>query len=211
MMRTRVKICGIRHPGDARFCAGLGVDAIGLVFHPASPRAVSAEQARVVVRDTPAFVTTVGLFVDPSRQEVEAVLSEVALDCLQFHGDEPPDFCEQFGRPYIKAIRMREQEDLTQRSSEYASARALLLDTYVPGVAGGTGKAFDWARVPTHNTLPLILAGGLHAGNVGEAILTASPFAVDVSGGVESEKGVKDQGKIREFINEVNRVGTREI
>lgn len=211
MTRTRVKICGIRQEADARFCAQQGADAIGLVFYEPSPRAVSIETASAIVRSLPAFVTSVGLFVNPTEQQVVSVLQQVGLDCLQFHGDETAAFCRQFGRPYIKAIRMRADEDVTASIKVYSDAQALLLDTYVEGTQGGTGQTFDWHRAPTAGLQPFILAGGLTAENVAEAIGIAKPYAVDVSGGVEKSRGVKDLNMIQRFIEEVNRVGTSEI
>ena len=205
-MRTRVKICGITRPEDALAAVRAGVDAIGLVFHPPSPREVVTDQAREVVEALPPFVTAVGLFVDPEPEQVEAVLSWVALDVLQFHGDEDPQFCESFPVPYIKAVRMREGVDLLQTAERYSSARGLLLDTYRPGVAGGTGEAFDWARVPASLGSSIILAGGLTPANVAQAIAAVRPYAVDVSGGVEADKGIKDAAKIAAFMQEVNRV-----
>jgi len=206
-MRTRVKICGITQKEDAEFCARSGADAIGLVFFEASPRAVSSEQAIGIIAALPAFVTTVGLFVDASQDYVKDVLAKVKLDCLQFHGDEDVAYCEQFERPYIKAIRMAEDTDVESLAKEYASAQALLLDTYLAGVAGGTGQTFNWERVPATCSKPIILAGGLTPDNVGEAIQTAKPYAVDVSGGVEQAKGIKDVLKIEKFIYEVENVG----
>jgi len=207
-MRTRVKICGITRSEDALNAVAAGADAIGFVFYAPSPRAVTTEKARQIFKMLPAFVTTVGLFVDAGADEVNQVLARVQLDCLQFHGDETAEFCEQFARPYIKAIRVREDTDIHLAAETYASARGLLLDTYVEKVAGGTGQQFDWSRVPHDCAKPVILAGGLTAENVGDAILQTRPYAVDVSGGVEQAKGIKDPEKIEAFIKEVNRVGT---
>lgn len=206
-MRTRVKICGITRREDALAAARLGVDAIGLVFYPPSPRAVTVEQARQIVDALPPFVTVVGLFVNPEPEQVTAVDAQVGLDLLQFHGDETPEFCNGFGRPYIKAVRMREDVDLQRVAEQYASARGLLLDTYRPGVAGGTGEAFDWTRVPEGLAGAIILAGGLNPQNVGQAIAAVQPYAVDVSGGVEAAKGIakgiKDAAKITAFMQGV--------
>jgi len=206
-MRTRVKICGITRTEDAALCVSAGADAIGLVFYEASPRAVVSEQAVSIINGLPAFVTTVGLFVDASAQFVNDTLSKVKLDCLQFHGDEDAVFCEQFDRPYIKAIRMMEGTDVETLAGQYATARALLLDTYVADIPGGTGKTFNWERVPEVCSKPIILAGGLTPDNVGDAIRAAKPFAVDVSGGVEVAKGIKDVAKVEKFIHEVECVG----
>lgn len=208
-MRTRVKICGITRIEDALHCAMAGADALGLVFYAASPRAVGIDQAAAIVNSLPAFITTVGLFVDAEKQQVDAVLNEVKLDCLQFHGNETAAYCEQFDRPYIKAIRMAEDTDVAALAREYKSARALLLDTYVAHVPGGTGQTFNWTRVPEDCEKQIILAGGLTPDNVAEAILVARPYAVDVSGGVEQAKGIKDAIKIEKFIQEVECSGTK--
>lgn len=208
MMRTRVKICGINRAEDAQVCAEAGADAIGLVFYTNSPRAVSIQQAQDVLQSLPAFVTSVGLFVNPDANRVSEVLDQVALDCLQFHGDEDRAFCEQFSRPYIKAVRMHANQNVDDMAQHYYSAKALLLDTYVADQAGGTGQRFDWDRVPRDCGLPIILAGGLSPDNVGDAIRKVHPYAVDVSGGVEKSRGIKDPGKIKQFIDEVNRIGT---
>jgi len=208
-MRTRVKICGITNESDAGFAARLGADAIGLVFYAGSPRAVSMQQARAIVSSLPAFVTSVALFVNPAAADVYSVLEMVGPDCLQFHGEEDAGFCEQFNRPYIKAIRVRLDTDITAQVATHPAARAVLLDTYVEQAPGGTGQRFDWSTIPADCAKPVILAGGLTPANVAEAIRTVRPYAVDVSGGVEVSKGVKDQAKIREFIQEVQGIGTR--
>ncbi|MDY6979059.1 MAG: phosphoribosylanthranilate isomerase [Pseudomonadota bacterium] len=206
-MRTRVKICGITRPQDAIAAAQAGADAIGLVFYPASPRAVEIEQAREIVTALPPFVTVVGLFVDADEATIRQVLAALPLDVLQFHGDESPEACRRYARPYIKALRMREEADVLGAAREYHDAAGLLLDTYQAGIPGGTGDSFDWRRVPAHLTTPVVLAGGLTPENVAEAVITARPYGVDVSGGVESQKGIKDAYKIRSFIAEVERVG----
>ncbi len=205
-MRTRVKICGITRSEDGCEAARLGADAIGLVFYAKSPRAVTPDQAVGIAAALPPFVTTVGLFVNPDPDVVEAVLADVSLDLLQFHGDEPPEFCQQFGRPYIKAIRMRDDVDLAAELARYQKSRGLLLDTYQPGLPGGTGASFDWQRVPKNLASKIILAGGLTPENVAEAIKQVQPYAVDVSGGVEVSKGIKDAEKIAAFMGEVKRV-----
>lgn len=186
--------------------ATLGADALGVVFYPPSPRAVDPGQAAAIVAALPPFVTSVALFVNPDENAVETVLKQVPVDLLQFHGDESPDFCSRFGRPYIKVVRMREGVDLAVEAERYGDARGLLLDTYQAGVPGGTGQAFDWQRVPKDLNKPIILAGGLTPGSVGEAIKQVRPYAVDVSGGVEAGKGVKDAAKMAAFIGEVRRV-----
>ncbi len=203
---TRIKICGITRVDDAHAAAYGGADAIGLVFHEKSPRYVTVQQAARLARALPPFVTVVGLFVDVSADYVRAVLEEVPLDLLQFHGEETPDFCASFGRPYIKAIRVRAGVDLVHCASAYASAQGLLLDAWVEGVPGGTGHAFDWGLIPHDLPLPVILSGGLNPGNVQEAIRAVRPYAVDVSSGVEESKGIKDAAKIARFIQEVKRI-----
>ena len=199
-MRTRIKICGFTRPDDAREAARLGVDAIGLVFYAPSPRAVDVTQARTIVDALPPFVTTVGLFVDAPADEVRGVLERLPLDLLQFHGDEAPDYCAQFGRPWLKAIRMRGDIDLREEAERYREARGLLLDAYRPGTPGGTGEAFEWERVPRDLALPVVLAGGLDPENVAQAIATVRPYAVDLSGGVESAKGIKDVARMAALV-----------
>ena len=206
MSVVRSKICGITRIEDALIAAEAGADAIGLVFYAKSPRAVSIQHARDIVAALPAFVTTVGLFVNASREELNDVLAGVALDLLQFHGDESPAECESYQRPYIKALRVKPGDDIAQLAAPYAKARGILLDTYVPGVPGGTGAAFDWSLVPSGLLQPVILAGGLSAANVQAAIEQVRPYAVDVSGGVEAGKGIKDAAKIRAFMQAVGRV-----
>lgn len=206
-MRTRVKICGITRVDDAQCAAQNGADAIGMVFYTDSPRAVSMQQARAIVTALPAFVTSVALFVNPRVADVYSVLEMVGPDCLQFHGEEDAGFCEQFNRPYIKAIRVRQETDIRACVVEHPRARAVLLDTYVEQVPGGTGQCFDWSIIPADCPMPVILAGGLTPANVAAAIRSVRPYAVDVSGGVEAQKGIKDQAKIHEFIREVNAIG----
>ena len=191
---------------DALAAADLGADAIGLVFYPPSPRAVDIGQAYDIASAMPPFVTVVALFVNPSPADVEAVLRAVPMDLLQFHGSERPEDCVRFGRPYIKAVPMRHDAELARSAREYLSAQALLLDTYKEGIPGGTGDSFDWSMIPQDVGKPIVLAGGLTAENVGDAIRRVRPYAVDVSGGVEASKGVKDTGKIAAFIREVNSV-----
>ncbi len=207
-VRTRVKICGITRPEDALEAARLGTDAIGLVFYPPSPRAVSVAQAGTIVEALPPFVTTVALFVDPVPALVRAVLGGLPVDLLQFHGNEMPEECALFGRPYIKAVSMRDEIEVGPLFGRYASTRALLLDAHQPGVPGGTGVTFDWSRVPSDMDKPVILAGGLDPSNVADAIRRVRPYAVDVSGGVEAAKGIKDAEKMAAFIHEVNSVPT---
>lgn len=206
MGTTRVKICGVTRPEDARAAARLGADAIGMVFYPPSPRALGLEAARAVTAALPPFVTPVGLFLDPTPDEVRAVLEAVPLELLQFHGTEPAELCRAFGRPYIKAVAMSgDNGDLAASAARYPDARALLVDSHVAGSAGGTGTAFAWERLPGERALPVILAGGLEPANVAAAIAAVRPEAVDVSSGVERSKGVKDEALMREFIEEVRR------
>ena len=202
-MRTRVKICGITRPQDAEFVTEMGADAIGLVFYSASPRAVTVAQASQIVASLPPFVSVVALFVNAAVSEVEACLASLPVDIVQFHGDESPDYCVQFGLPYMKAIRMREDTDLKELAKQYHHASALLLDSYQAGVPGGTGRVFDWSMIDTIDK-PIILAGGLTVDNVASAIKQVQPYAVDVSGGVEADKGIKEKTMIEAFMQEVS-------
>jgi len=203
---ARIKICGITRVEDALAAAKAGADAIGLVFYAPSPRAVTPAQAAAIVTALPPFVTTVGLFVDADAVYVQDVLKHVPLDVLQFHGDEDAAYCEQFERPYLKAVRVREGQDLATVAAAWSSASGILLDSYKPGVPGGTGEVFDWALVPAARRWNLVLAGGLSVDNVAQAISQVLPWAVDVSGGVEAAKGIKDIEKINAFVQEVKRV-----
>ena len=180
----------------------LGADALGLVFYPPSPRALTVEQAQTIIASLPPFVTTVGLFVNEAEAAIRSLLSQLPLDLLQFHGDESETDCERYGRPYIKALRMQDGADIEAQARQYQSAEGILLDSYQPGLPGGTGQTFDWKCIPTLDQ-PLILAGGLNPANVRTAIQAVRPYAVDVSGGVEAEKGRKDEQKMAAFINEV--------
>ena len=202
-MRTRVKICGITRIEDALAAVNAGADAIGLVFYAQSPRCVTIEQAQKIVAAIPPFVSVVGLFVNASKAEIERVLSKVRLDILQFHGDETSSECEQIKLPYYKAIRVKADTNLLQCAVEFNSAKALLLDAHSESAFGGTGQTFDWNLIPKSLTKPVILAGGLTAENVGSAIKRVQPYAVDVSGGVEKSKGVKDAAKIAAFMQAV--------
>ena len=202
-VRTRVKICGITRVEDALIAVAQGADAIGLVFYPPSPRYVTPVQAAEIVNALPAFVTVVALFVDASRADVEAVLSQVNIDLIQFHGQESADECRQYGKSYMKAIRVKSDTNLVQYMTEYSDAKALLLDTYAEGVPGGTGQVFDWTLIPKNLTKPIVLAGGLDAENVEQAIRQIKPYAVDVSGGVEFKKGIRDAAKIAAFMRGV--------
>ena len=206
MSPTRIKICGITRVEDGLAVARAGADAIGLVFYGKSPRNVGLAQARAIVDALPPFVTTVALFVDPQAGEVQAVIDAVQPDLLQFHGDESPEFCRDFSRPYLKAVRVRPGLDLLQYAARFAEARGLLLDAYVEGEAGGTGHRFDWDLIPQDLPKPVVLAGGLAPGNVAQAVQAVRPWAVDVSSGVEAAKGIKDAARIAAFVNEVKRV-----
>lgn len=203
-MRTRVKICGFTRVEDAVAAAYLGVDAIGLVFYPPSPRHVTIKQAAQIVQALPAFTTVVGLFVDALPAQITQTLSQVSLDCLQFHGDESPEVCALYGKPYIKAIRVQANTNISVLANRYRDSAGLLLDAYHPDSQGGTGLAFDWTLIPPQCKLPIILAGGLSATNARTAIQQFRPYALDVSSGVESAKGVKDNNKITAFLKEVN-------
>ncbi len=209
-MRTRVKICGITRLEDAMTAIDAGADALGFVFYPPSPRDISVAQAREIVAQLPPFVTTVALFVNADRGTIAEVVQQVKIDLLQFHGNECPDYCAEHGRPWIKAIRMKDDVDLLQLNRAYHGASALLLDAYKPGVPGGTGDSFDWERIPEEMARRIVLAGGLNAENVAIAIRKVHPYAVDVSGGVEAGKGIKDQEKIQQFMRGV-RLGQERI
>jgi len=202
-MKTRVKICGITRVEDALEAAKQGADAIGLVFYAPSPRNVSIEVARAIVAALPPFVSVVGLFVNASKTNIDEVLAEVRLDVLQFHGDETPADCTQFNLPFLKAIRVNADTNLLQYAIEFKHAQALLLDAHSDAAYGGTGLTFDWNLIPADLSKPIILAGGLNADNVGQAILQVKPYAVDVSGSVELSKGIKDADKIAAFMQGV--------
>lgn len=203
MSIVRSKICGITRVEDALAAAAAGADAIGLVFYDKSPRAVTVAQARAIITALPPFVTTVGLFVNASRCEINEILDAVPLDTLQFHGDETPEQCHGYHRPWYKALRVRPGVDIRGEVLRYKGAAGILLDTFVSGVPGGTGEAFDWSLVPEGLPKPVILAGGLTPDNVQRAIGVVRPFAVDVSGGVEESKGIKDAAKVCEFVARV--------
>ncbi len=202
-LRTRIKICGITRVEDALKVVEAGADAIGLVFYDPSPRSVRINQAREIAAAVPAFVSVVALFVDPTKDYVQEVLNNVRIDLLQFHGDEENDFCSQFKAPFIKAIRVRQASDVVASSLRFPDSIGILLDSYKPGIPGGTGESFDWSLIPKNHSNPIILAGGLTPENVASAISDVQPFAVDVSGGVEASKGIKDSVKIKEFVSEV--------
>jgi phosphoribosylanthranilate isomerase len=205
-MRTRIKICGITRVQDAVAAANSGADAIGLVFAEQSPRRVDIEQAASIARAVPPFVSTVALFVNPDAALVRQIIETVQPDLLQFHGEEIPAFCTSFGRPFLKAARVRPDLDLLQYAADFAGAHGLLLDAYAPDAHGGTGHRFDWSLIPPGLPLPVVLAGGLGPGNVAEAVRRVRPWAVDVSSGVEAAKGIKDAAKVAAFIEEVKDV-----
>ncbi len=204
--RTRIKFCGITRESDALAAVELGADALGFVFYAPSPRYIAPDAARAIVARLPPFVSAVGLFVDAPLAEVRAVATSVMLDAVQFHGEEPAEYCRAYGRPYLKAIRLETGTTLHDAAQAYAGARALLLDSYHPQLVGGTGQAFDWTLIPSQRDKPIVLAGGLDAGNVAQAISAVRPYAVDVSGGIESAKGIKDYDKMQAFVAEVHAV-----
>ncbi len=202
-MATRVKVCGITRLEDARLSCNFGADAIGFVFYPPSPRYIEPSRAAPISTKLPPFVSSVGLFVDADAAAVSAALGTIRLDYLQFHGDESPAYCAQFGVPYLKAVRVKPGVDLLQYATEFMSAKALLLDAYVEGLHGGTGQGFDWQLIPKDLPLPIILSGGLRSDNVSGAINAVRPWAVDVSSGVEASKGIKDSDKLERFMRGV--------
>ena len=204
MSAVRSKICGITRIEDALAAVEAGADAIGFVFYPKSPRAVTIEQAQRIIAQLPPFISTVGLFVNADRQELKALLEVVPLDLIQFHGDETPEQCEGYGRPWIKALRVQAGDDIAASCALYDKASGILLDTFVAGVPGGTGETFDWALIPKQLSKPIVLAGGLTSANVSQAIAQVRPYAVDVSGGVEMSRGIKDHDKIRAFMSAVH-------
>lgn len=203
-MRTRVKICGFTRTEDAVCAAHLGVDAIGLVFYPASPRHVAIEQAKIIAASLPAFVSVVGLFVNADSDFITEVLKHIPIDCLQFHGDESVEACRIYGKPYIKAIRVQADTPVLKIEKQYPDAAGLLLDAYHPGLLGGSGSRFDWDLIPRNMGLPVILAGGLTVDNAEQAVRTVKPYALDVSSGVELAKGIKDAEKMAAFIRKTN-------
>lgn len=201
-MRTRVKICGITNYEDAKCAIDNGVDALGLVFHASSPRFVTVSQAKKIIHNLSPFTDIVALFVDENAKQVYSCLKSLSIDILQFHGNESVDYCEQFGKRYLKVIKMRKNIDLISATNIYVSASAILLDSYKPDVPGGTGQIFDWSLIEKINK-PIILAGGLNIDNVAIAIERVQPYAVDVSGSIEQSEGIKDHQKIRCFMEKV--------
>lgn len=206
MSRTRVKICGLTDVDAALHCAAVGADAVGLVFHAPSSRAVSVEQAREIALALPPFVTVVALFLDAPEDEIRRTLERVPADMLQFHGRESAAFCGRFGRRYLKSLPMAADVDPVRFAATYPHASGFLLDSHELGAAGGTGRTFDWDRYPHGMAAALMLAGGLNPGNVAAAVRATRPWAVDVSSGVESAPGIKDPRLVEAFIDEVHRV-----
>jgi phosphoribosylanthranilate isomerase len=200
----KIKICGFTQAQNARDASLLGIDAIGLVFYDKSPRYVEIERALEIVQALPPFINRVGLFVNADSYFIDEVLCEVPLDTLQFHGDETPQECQQYGLPFMKALRVTEQTNIPKLAQDFHQANGLLLDAYNSTTYGGTGESFDWSLAKVELDLPIILAGGLNSETVGKAIQQVSPYAVDVSSGVESSKGIKDIQKIQQFIQQSN-------
>lgn len=198
MTRTRIKMCGLTRKQDVEAAVFAGADALGFVLWSGSKRAVTPEQLAALVTEVPPFVTRVGLFVDASPALIRQCLPH--LDAVQFHGQETPAQCAQVEKPWFKAVRMAPEVDIAAEVQQYRQGKALLLDAYRPGVPGGTGEVFDWQRIPEHVELPVILAGGLNGENVASAIARVHPFAVDVSGGIESAPGVKCAARMKAFV-----------
>ena len=205
-MAVKVKICGITSVNDALAVSSSGADAIGLVFYPKSSRYLSIQEAVEIYTALPPFITLVGLFLDANQQEVNAVLEQVSLDLLQFHGSESPQYCASFSRPYIKAVGMVGLDDFTGYADQYPDAKAFLVDGHALGMAGGTGNTFNWDEIPTDYAKPIILAGGLNPDNIAMAIESTSVYAVDLSSGVEIQPGIKSEAKITALMQEVKRV-----
>lgn len=203
-MNIRTKICGMTRVEDAQFAAQLGVDAIGLIFFAGSKRCVTIAQAQTIVRAIAPFVTVVGLFVNAPAAEIEDVLAEVPLDVLQFHGDENAEFCRQFQRPYIKAVRVQNRGDIETAAAVYTDARALLFDAAVSGQYGGTGQSFDWQILPSTLVRPWVLSGGLKPENIVSAIRQSNALAIDVCSGVEQAPGVKDKQKMQDLMSAIS-------
>jgi len=201
-LRTRIKICGITCLEDAKASVRAGCDALGFVFYKESPRYIALDAFKVIVKELPPFVTKTGLFVNADPAEIEEAIQSGFVNVLQFHGDETPDFCRQFNFPYIKAVAVSSSVDLIQYAKDFHDAEALLLDAYHEHLKGGTGQTFDWNLIPQSLSKPIVLAGGLTVDNVKEAIKKVKPYAVDVSGGVEESKGIKNSLKIQAFIKE---------
>lgn len=202
-MRTRIKICGFTRVEDAINASALGVDAIGLVFYPPSPRNIDIDQASKIIRSLPAFVTVVALFVNENERRIRQVLNQIPIDVLQFHGEESPESCRIYGKPYIKAVQMQSDVNIVDFAAAYPDAAGILVDAFHPDAKGGTGNRFDWALLPESCDFPLILAGGLDAENASKAVHAVKPYALDVSSGVEFKKGFKDADKMQIFVEQV--------
>ena len=205
--RTRVKICGITRFEDARQAAVLGADSVGLIFHPASSRAIGLEDALSIRRDLPPFVTVTAVFLDDSEDLIAQVLQRLRPDCLQFHGSESPEFCAAWEVPYIKSVPMGSIEDPQEFAERYAAAQGFLFDSNAAGRLGGSGDTFDWSKIPSSFAYPVVLAGGIRPSNVAEAISRVRPWGVDVVSGVEASKGIKDAALVEEFFRQVRRGG----
>jgi phosphoribosylanthranilate isomerase len=203
-LRTKIKICGITKLSNALEAVKLGVDALGFVFFSDSPRYIEPKKAREIIDQMPSFISRVGLFVNASKEEVLLAISESRINILQFHGDEDEDFCNQFNLPYIKAISFKDGINLLEYCQLYASSSAILIDTYSQKMRGGTGKTFNWDLIPKQLPLPIIIAGGLDSKNVSSLINSVNPYGVDVSGGVELDKGIKDHNMMKNFVLGVN-------
>jgi len=203
-LRTKIKICGITTQRDALKAVELGVDALGFVFFSESPRYIEPRKARAIINLLPSFVLRVGLFVNAPKEEVLSIISESRVNMLQFHGDEDENFCNQFNLPYIKAISFKDGINLLEYCQIFASSSAILIDTYSQKMRGGTGKTFNWDLIPKQLPLPLIIAGGLDSKNVSSLINSVNPYGVDVSGGVEVDKGIKDHNMMKNFVLGVN-------
>ena len=199
-IRTRIKMCGMTRSEDVAQAIDLGVNALGFIFYSGSKRYLSLAQAKKILREIPPFVTRVAVLVNPAIDLVNQLLLELSVDCLQFHGEECPEFCRQFNVPYIKAIPAVSMEQIEQQTNRYSEASGILIDTPAPGIYGGTGQTFDWSMLPESRTKPLILSGGLNAENVKKAVTSVQPYAVDVCSGIESQPGIKDPMKMKEFV-----------
>jgi len=204
-LRTRIKICGITRVEDAHSVVTAGADAIGLIFYPSSPRHVQIDQAKEVTNAVSAFVATVGVFVNPEIDYLREVLKNLPIDIIQFHGNESPEYCLQADKPYVKAIRVKDDLDLEAQAQRYSSSRGMLLDSFVPGVEGGTGETFAWDKVNEVKSQPVILAGGINHSNVSTVISEHKPYAIDISSGVETDKGIKSAAAIEQFVQAVRR------
>jgi len=213
-MKIRVKICGITTIEDAQNVCDSGVDALGLVFYEKSPRNVSIETAKSICANIPPFITSVGLFLDASKEFVNSVLASVPLDLLQFHGSETPEYCTSFNRPYIKVVGMKSisnEEEFANYANQYKDAKGFLIDSHATGKAGGTGKTFDWDSVPQSFKKPIILAGGLNPDNIADALNQASVYGVDLSSGVERKPGIKDKQKISKLMTAIQNIECERI